>query len=52
MSLNQSFISDFSEYYRRPQRTKIKYKLFGSKLFLEVFLFARGRDEKLKKKCK
>ena len=27
MSLNQSFISDFSEYYRWPQRTKIKYKL-------------------------
>ena len=27
MSLNQSSISDFSEYYRRSQRTKIKYKL-------------------------
>ena len=27
MSLNQSFISDFSEYYRWSQRTKIKYKL-------------------------
>ena len=27
MSLNQSFISDFSEYYRCSQRTKIKYKL-------------------------
>ena len=27
MSLNQSLISDFSEYYRRSQRTKIKYKL-------------------------
>ena len=27
MSLNQSFISDFLEYYRWPQRTKIKYKL-------------------------
>ena len=26
MSLNQSFISDFSEYYRRSQRTKMKYK--------------------------
>ena len=26
MSLNQSFISDFSEYYRWSQRTKIKYK--------------------------
>ena len=25
MSLNQSLISDFSEYYRRSQRTKIKY---------------------------
>ena len=25
MSLNQSFISDFSEYYRWSQRTKIKY---------------------------
>ena len=27
MSLNQSFISNFSEYYRWSQRTKIKYKL-------------------------
>ena len=27
MSLNQSLISDFSEYYRLSQRTKIKYKL-------------------------
>ena len=27
MSLNQSLISDFSEYYRWSQRTKIKYKL-------------------------
>ena len=27
MSLNQSSISDFSEYYRWSQRTKIKYKL-------------------------
>ena len=27
MSLNQSFISDFSEYYRWSQRTKIEYKL-------------------------
>ena len=27
MSLNQSFISEFSEYYRWSQRTKIKYKL-------------------------
>ena len=27
MSLNQSFISDFSEYHRWSQRTKIKYKL-------------------------
>ena len=27
MSLNQSFISDFSEYYRWSQRTKTKYKL-------------------------
>ena len=27
MSLNQSFISDFSEYYRWSQKTKIKYKL-------------------------
>ena len=27
MSLNQSFISDFSEYSRWSQRTKIKYKL-------------------------
>ena len=27
MSLNQSFISDFSEYYRWSQRAKIKYKL-------------------------
>ena len=27
MSLNQSFISDFSEYYRWSQRTKIKYEL-------------------------
>ena len=27
MSLNQSFISDFSEYYCWSQRTKIKYKL-------------------------
>ena len=27
MSLNQSFMSDFSEYYRWSQRTKIKYKL-------------------------
>ena len=26
MSLNQLFISDFSEYYRLSQRTKIKYK--------------------------
>ena len=31
MSLNQSLISDFSEYYRWSQRTKIKYKLhYGS----------------------
>ena len=27
MSLNQSSISDFSEYYRWSERTKIKYKL-------------------------
>ena len=27
MSLNRSFISDFSEYYRWSQRTKIKYEL-------------------------
>ena len=27
MSLNQSFISDFSEYYLWSQRTKIKYRL-------------------------
>ena len=27
MSVNQSLISDFSEYYRWSQRTKIKYKL-------------------------
>ena len=27
MSLNQSFISDFSECYRWSQRAKIKYKL-------------------------
>ena len=27
MSPNQSFISDFSEYYRWSQKTKIKYKL-------------------------
>ena len=27
MSLNQSLISDFSEYYRWSQRIKIKYKL-------------------------
>ena len=27
MSLNQSSISDFSEYYRWSQRTKLKYKL-------------------------
>ena len=27
MSLNQSFISDFSEYYRWSQSTKIKYEL-------------------------
>ena len=27
MSLKQSLISDFSEYYRWSQRTKIKYKL-------------------------
>ena len=27
MSLNQLFISDFSEYYRWSQMTKIKYKL-------------------------
>ena len=27
MNLNQSPISDFSEYYRWSQRTKIKYKL-------------------------
>ena len=31
MSLNQSFISDFSEYSRCSQKTKIKYKLhYGS----------------------
>ena len=30
MSLNQSLISDFSEYYRWSQRTKIKYKLHYS----------------------
>ena len=28
MSLNQSFISDFSEYYRWSQSTKIKYKVY------------------------
>ena len=27
MGLNQSFISDVSEYYRWSQKTKIKYKL-------------------------
>ena len=33
MSLNQSFISDFSEYYRWSQRTKIKYKLHGETFY-------------------
>ena len=33
MSLNQSFISDFSEYYRRSQRTKIRYKLHYGQVF-------------------
>ena len=30
MSLNQSFMSNFSEYYRWSQRTKIKYKLHNT----------------------
>ena len=36
MSLNQSFISDFSEYYRWSQRTKIKYKLHYGDVRVDV----------------
>ena len=38
MSLNQSFISDFSEYSRCTQRTKIKYKLHYGLLSLSNIL--------------
>ena len=36
MSLNQSFISDFSEYYRWSQRTKIKYKFDEGTLLMKI----------------
>ena len=38
MILNQSFIFDFSEYYRRSQRTKIEYKSLSAPKLLNQMM--------------
>ena len=49
MSLNQSFISDFSEYSRWSQRTKNKIwtalsLMYGETLMYDLFSWGRGLD--------